>query len=123
MDTRYVFGSPETRMPTEVENWGDEEEPDIFYDYDKVVLCVVTRQPEGGFTARSTRREILNHDYPPSASFHDVQEWLHHDLGTTYVTRDREEALERLGRMTDSYLPCEEAERVLRHLETAYHTR
>lgn len=89
---------------------------------------IVARPTPDGWRIRSTDQGY-NHDYVCYESFEDVMEWLDNDLSRPFLCRDRNEVLNVLtsaGLTTGFLLPgdCpsqhEEADRVLRHLETAW---
>lgn len=89
---------------------------------------IVARPTLEGWHVRSTDRGY-NHDYVCYESFEDVMEWLDNDLSRPFLCRDRDEVLNVLtsAEMTTGFLrpgDCasqrEEANKVLRHLETAW---
>lgn len=106
---RYIFGhlpAPSPTFPT----------------------LVVASPTSDGWRVRSTDRSY-NHDYVCYETFEDVMEWLDADLRRPFLCRDREEVMNVLtseGSSTGFLHPggClsvyEEADKVVRHLETGW---
>ena len=95
-----------------------------------LVVCTPT---ERGWRTRSTRRDVLHHDYVSGESFDKVASWLRLQLTRIDPVCDRQEALERLATQPPweqqhlcflapdpELAPPEAAERVLRHLECGW---
>lgn len=89
---------------------------------------VVAAPTSDGWRVRSTERSY-NHDYVCYETFEEVMEWLDADLTRPFLCRDRDEVMNVLSTEDSStgfLLPggCssagEEADRVLRHLETGW---
>ena len=113
--------------------WGDEDELECRYVFAHVGTApspslVVASPTPTGWRVRSTAR-AYQHDYVSGETFPDVMGWMDAELGRPLLARDREEAREILRNnrsCTGFLLPgeCasedEEAERVLRHLETGW---
>jgi len=109
MEPRYIFGhlpNSSSSFPT----------------------LVVASPTSDGWRVRSTDRSY-NHDYVCYETFEEVMEWLDIDLKRPFLCRDREEVTNVLtaeDSSTGFLLPdgCssvgEEADRVLRHLETGW---
>lgn len=109
LESRYIFG----HLP---------ESPSAF------PTLVVASPTVDGWRVRSTDRSY-NHDYVCYETFEDVMEWLDHDLKRPVLCRDRDEVMNVLRNEDSStgfLLPggCssvdEEADIVLRHLETEW---
>lgn len=89
---------------------------------------IVATSTSDGWRVRSTERSY-NHDYVCYEPFEEVMEWLDIDLRRPFLCRDREEVMSVLSNedtSTGFLLPggcssaSEEADRVLRHLETGW---
>tara|TARA_B110001450_G_scaffold257061_1_gene290818 strand:- start:24183 stop:24566 length:384 start_codon:yes stop_codon:yes gene_type:complete len=109
VETKYVFGHLYNLSST----------------FPTLVVAVPTSD---GWLVRSTERSY-NHDYVCYETFEEVMEWLDIDLRRPYLCRDRDEVINVLTNAdspTGFLLPggcssvTEEADRVLRHLETAW---
>lgn len=89
---------------------------------------IVASSTSDGWRVRSTERSY-NHNYVCYETFEEVMEWLDIDLKRPFLCRDREEVMSVLSNEDSStgfLLPggcssaSEEADRVLRHLETGW---
>lgn len=98
-------------------------------DSTRNVLAVASRAPFG-WRVRSTEREY-NHDYVCHESFDTLMDWLHFDMDDAFLCCSRQEVMTLLtsgDTPTGFLLPnCDaraqtygEADRVLRHLESAW---
>jgi hypothetical protein len=109
IEPRYIFG----HLPT------------ASFSFPTLIVAAPTWD---GWRVRSTERSY-NHDYVCYETFDEVMEWLDIDLTRPFLCRDREEVTSVLANEDSStgfLLPggcssaIEEAETVLRHLETGW---
>ena len=107
--TRYIFG----HLPTVASTFP---------------TLIVAASTSDGWCVRSTERSY-NHNYVCYETFAEVMEWLDNDLNRPFLCRDRDEVMSVLSNedwSTGFLLPggcssvSEEADRVLRHLETGW---